>query len=165
MPIYEFYCKPCHTIYKFFSQKVDTEKIPVCPKCGYDKLERRPSLFATLKKKGKDEGEMPEGMPPMDESRMEKAMAMLSREAQNLDEDDPKQAAQLMRKLTEASGLKMGPGMEEALARLEQGEDPEQIEQELGDLIENENPFLLEKKGEMKTRKSRPETDDTLYDL
>ena len=165
MPIYEFYCKPCHTIYKFFSQKVDTEKIPVCPKCGYDKLERRPSLFATLRNKGKDEGEMPEGMPPLDESRMERAMAMLSREAQNLDEEDPRQAAQLMRKLTEASGMKMGPGMEEALARLEQGEDPDQIEQDLGDLIENENPFLFKDKGGATSRKSRPRTDDTLYDL
>ena len=144
---------------------MDTEKIPACPKCGYIKLERRPSVFATLKNKGKDEGEMPEGMPPLDESRMERAMAMLSREAQSLDEDDPKQAAQLMRKLTEASGLKMGPGMEEALARLEQGEDPEQIEQELGDLIEEENPFLTGDKGVTIPQKTRPKTDDTLYDL
>jgi hypothetical protein len=122
-------------------------------------------VFATLKNKGKDEGEMSEGMPPLDESRMEKAMAMLSREAQNLDEEDPRQAAQLMRKLTEASGLKMGPGMEEALARLERGEDPEQIEQELGDLIEDENPFLPGDKGGTTARKTRPRTDDTLYDL
>lgn len=165
MPIYEFYCKPCHTIYKFFSQKVDTEKIPVCPKCEYDKLERRPSLFATLKNKGKEEGDMPDGMPPIDESRMEKAMAMLSREAQNLDEDDPKQAAQLMRKLTEASGLKMGAGMEEALARLEKGEDPDQIEAELGNLMDEENPFLVEKTGKKNAPKSKPRTDNTLYDL
>jgi putative FmdB family regulatory protein len=164
MPIYEFYCKPCHTIYQFFSTRINTEKIPVCPHCGYDKLERRPSLFATPKSTGK-EGEMPEGMPPLDEARMEKAMAMLSREAQHLDEEDPKQAAQLMRKLTEASGLKMGAGMEEALARLEKGEDPDQVEAELGDLLEEENPFQVEKKGQKSGKTSKPRTDDTLYDL
>jgi putative FmdB family regulatory protein len=165
MPIYEFYCNPCHTIYKFFSTRINTEKIPVCPRCGYDKLERRPSLFATLKNRGNDEGNMPDGMPPIDESRMEKAMAMLSREAQNLDEEDPKQAAQLMRKLTEAAGLKMGAGMEEALARLEKGEDPDQIEAELGNLMEEENPFLAEKTGKKNVSKSKPRTDDNLYDL
>ncbi len=33
MPIYEFYCEQCHTIYNFFSRKINLEKIPDCPKC------------------------------------------------------------------------------------------------------------------------------------
>ena len=33
MPIYEFYCRKCNTIYNFFSRSVNTEKIPFCPKC------------------------------------------------------------------------------------------------------------------------------------
>ena len=33
-----------------------------------------------------------------------------------------------MRKLTDVTGLKLGPGMEEALNRMEAGEDPEQVE-------------------------------------
>jgi putative FmdB family regulatory protein len=166
MPIYEFYCKPCHTIYKFFSQRVNTDKIPICPKCGYEKLQRRPSLFAAITHKGKDEGKVEEeGMPPIDESRMEKAMAMLAREADKIDEDDPKQAANLMRKLSEASGLKMGAGMEEALARLEKGEDPDQIEKELGDLLENEEPFVAGDKSNISPTKPRARIDDTLYDL
>jgi hypothetical protein len=70
-----------------------------------------------------------------------------------------------MRKLTEAAGLKMGAGMEEALARLEKGEDPDQIEAELGNLMEEENPFLAEKTGKKNVSKSKPRTDDNLYDL
>ena len=165
MPIYEFYCKPCHTIYKFFSMRVNTEKIPVCPGCGFDKLERRPSLFATLKNRGSEEETASDGMPPVDEAQMEKAMAMLSREAQHFDEDDPKQAARLMRKLTEASGLKMGSGMEEALARLEKGEDPDQIEADLGDVLEEDNLFQAIQKSGKSTGKRKPRTDETLYDL
>ena len=166
MPIYEFYCKPCHTVYKFFSQTINTEKIPACPKCGYDKLQRRPSLFAAITGKGKDEtGADRDGIPSIDETRMEKAMAMLAKEAENMNEDDPKQAANLMRKLTEATGLKMGSGMEEALARLENGEDPDQIEKELGDLLENEEPFVAAEKKKGSTQKAKARIDNTLYDL
>lgn len=166
MPIYEFYCKPCHTVYKFFSQRVNTEKIPQCPKCGYKNLQRRPSLFAAITRKGK-EGEKFEGdnMPPIDETRMEKAMAMLAKEADKINEDDPKQAANLMRKLSEATGLKMGAGMEEALARLEKGEDPDQIENELGDLLENEDPFVLGEKSQSTQPQPKARIEDTLYDL
>jgi len=110
MPIYEFYCAPCNTIYKFFSPKIDTEKIPACPKCGNFKLQKRVSLFATISRR-KDEGAFQDGIPPVDERQMEKAMAMLAKEADKINEDDPKQAAQLMRKLTEATGMKMGAAM------------------------------------------------------
>jgi putative FmdB family regulatory protein len=166
MPIYEFYCKPCHTVYKFFSQTINTEKIPKCPECGFDKLQRRPSLFAAITGKGKDETNANgKGMPPIDESRMEKAMAMLAMEADKINEDDPKQAANLMRKLGEATGLKMGAGMEEALARLEKGEDPDQIEKELGDLLENEDPFVIGEKSKGSNRKPKARIDETLYDL
>ncbi len=164
MPIYEFYCKPCNTIYKFFSLTVNTEKVPECPKCGYTDLQRRVSLFATLSKKKEEEAGL-DNMPDIDESKMEKAMAMLAREADSINEDDPRQAAQLMRKLSDATGLKMGAGMEEALSRLEKGEDPEQIEAEMGDLLENEDPFLLEAKKSISRKRAKPKKDDTLYDL
>ena len=52
---------------------------------------------------------------PIDESRMEKAMQALAGEAENLNEDDPRQAADLMRKLTDMTGLELGSGMQEAL--------------------------------------------------
>ena len=147
MPIYEFYCKNCHTIYNFLSRTVNTQKIPNCPHCQDVKLQRKISLFATISKRKDADGTTETDMPPIDETKMEKAMAMLANEAEQLNEDDPRQAAMLMRKLSDATGLTMGPAMEEALHRMEQGEDPEKIEEELGDLLEGEDPFMFESKG------------------
>ena len=105
-------------------------------------------------------------MPDLDESKMGQAMDLLAREAEQMDEDDPRQAANLMRKLTDMTGLKMGSGMEEALTRMEAGEDPEQVEAEMGDLLEQEDPFGLEKKSTTGGLKKQALTiDDTLYYL
>ena len=103
----------------------------------------------------------------MDESKMEKAMEMMAREAEHINEDDPRQAAQLMRKLTDMTGIEMGQGMEEALRRMERGEDPESIEAEMGDIMESEDPFILPgKKGGKSLKKFMPpRKDDKLYDL
>jgi putative FmdB family regulatory protein len=162
MPIYEFYCPECNTIFNFFSRSVNTEKRPKCPKCQKIRLERRMSVFSTSRNRGEEE-DMP--IPDLDETKMEKAMNLLAREAEHVNEDDPRQAADLMRKLTDMTGLSMGPGMEEALARMEAGEDPEKIEAEMGDILEGEEPFDLKKKS-MKTEKIQPpKVDEKLYDL
>lgn len=164
MPIYEFFCTGCDTIYKFFSRSVNTEKIPSCPKCANARLERRVSMFASIS--GRKEGESDAGGGlPMDEAKMEKAMAMLAGEAEKISEDDPRQAAALMRKLTEATGLSMGPRMEEALSRLERGDDPDAIETEMGDLMGDEDLFLPGAGGKKGARESWPRVDETLYDL
>jgi hypothetical protein len=94
-------------------------------------------------------------------------MQMLAGQAEKIDEDDPRQAANLMRKLTDMTGMKLGNGMEEALSRMEKGEDPEQIESDLGDLLETEDPFVLNaKKGGLTSGPLQaPERDETLYDL
>jgi hypothetical protein len=102
---------------------------------------------------------------PIDEAKMEKAMELLAREADGINEDDPRQAAGLMRKFTDATGATLGPGMEEALKRMEAGEDPEQIEAEMGDLIAEEEPFMFDGKMSAKARKARPRQDETLYEL
>lgn len=164
MPIYEFYCQKCNTIFSFFSRTVNTRKVPDCPKCKTRKLERQMSLFAVTGKAKEDKGM--EDLP-FDESKMEQAMQMLSGEAEKINEDDPKQAAQLMRKLTDMTGLHLGDGMEEALARMEKGEDPEKIEEEMGDLLEGEDPFELKgrKSGAGSKKRSAPVRDETLYDL
>jgi hypothetical protein len=57
--------------------------------------------------------------------------------------------------------------MQEALQRMEGGEDPDHIEAEMGDLLEDEEPFLLpENKGKAaKAKRPAPMKDDKLYDL
>ena len=81
MPIYEFYCKKCNMLFNFFSSTINTEKRPLCPKCGKIRLERQMSLFSRVKNRG--EGEEPP-MPDMDESKMEQAMGLLAKEAESM---------------------------------------------------------------------------------
>jgi putative FmdB family regulatory protein len=164
MPIYEFYCEDCNTIFNFFSKSVNTSKKPKCPRCKTKILSRQMSAFAVTGK-AKEDGETDD--LPLDETKMEKAMQMLAGEADKINEDDPRQAANLMRKLSNMTGLELGAGMNEALKRMEAGEDPDAIEAEMGDLLEEEEPFLLpEKKGGTKTgKRPAPRRDEKLYDL
>ena len=153
MPIYEFYCETCNTIFNFFSKTINTTKKPKCPKCKTKILSRQMSAFAVT---GKAKENSDADDLPLDEGKMEKAMQMLAGEADKINEDDPRQAANLMRKLSDMTGLQLGPGMNEALKRMEAGEDPDAIEAEMGDLLEEEDPFLIpEKKGEAKAGKNR----------
>ena len=162
MPIYEFYCDDCNTIFNFFSSSVNTEKRPMCPKCNKVTLERLISRFSFLKgAKEQDDVVMPE----MDEVKLQKAMSLLEREAKNLNEDDPKQAANLTRKLLDITGFDLGSGIEEALRRLEAGEDPEMIEKEMENVLNEGNLFQASPKAPKKMKKKPPERDEMLYFL
>jgi len=166
MPVYEFYCSECHRIYNFLSRSVQTEKRPDCPQCGKQELTKQVSLFAISR--GREE-EASGDLPDIDEAKMAKVMESMAGEVEGMDEEDPRQAAQLMRKLYDATGLKLGSGMEEAISRMEAGEDPDQIEEELGDLLENEDPFSAgSKEGSLQNFSKKflpPSVDDTLYEM
>jgi putative FmdB family regulatory protein len=164
MPIYEFYCEDCNTLFNFFSKTINTTKIPKCPKCKKKTLSRQISWVA-FAGRAKEDSNLDD--LPFNGSQMERAMQMLAGEADNINEDDPKQAANLMRKLTDMTGIKLGNGMDEALRRMEKGEDPEKVEAELGDILEEEDPFSLSGKKTIrgKTTRKEPLKDETLYDL
>jgi len=164
MPIYEFYCSNCHTIYSFFSRIIDTTTRPACPNCKDRRLTRQVSLFA-FTGRAREADEMDD--LPVDDARMAKALAALEKEADKIDENDPRQAADLMRRLSDMTGLQLGQSMEEALARMARGEDPDAIESEMGDLLEDEAPFLPTGKKIVGSarRRTAPRRDETLYDL
>ena len=164
MPIYEFYCDQCNTVFNFFSQRVNTEKQPDCPKCGKVNLEKMMSTFATIGKAKEEDGGDP--LAGMDESKMEQAFEGLMRDAEGMNEDDPRQMANLMRRFSEKTGLSLGEQMEEAIARMEAGDDPEQIEQEMGHLMDSDDAFSLEAmKKKVKKGPKLPVYDDKLYEL
>jgi hypothetical protein len=127
-------------------------------------LTRQVSLFAIGGRHGEsdDSDDL-----PIDEGKLESAMETLAREADGIDEDDPRQAARLMEKLTDMTGLELGRGMSEALERIKKGDDPEQIEQELGSVLEDEDPFILpaKRRSSERFRLVAPRRDDRLYDL
>lgn len=167
MPIYEMYCPECNTIFSFLSRAINTTKRPGCPRCKKRQLERQVSLFAMTGKAG--DKSMEDDLP-VDESKMEQAMMSLADEAEGINEDDPKQAAQLMRKFSQMTGIQFGEGMETAIDRMEAGEDPDKIEKEMGDLMEDDDLFVLpEKSGgsgdRTSKRRSAPDRDPTLYEM
>lgn len=162
MPIYEFYCDNCNMLFNFFSSRINTEASPDCPKCGKEKIERQISKFATIRSGGQEEEDPLAGL---DETKMERAFETLMKEADGINEDDPRQMASLMRKFTDQTGLNLGDTMEEAISRMEAGEDPDQVEKEMGDLLGDDDFSIEALKKKVGGRKPRPVQDEKLYTL
>ncbi len=174
MPIYEFLCDRCRTIYNFYSRRIYPNARPDCPRCGKQRLQRAVSNFSTPTGRDSSSGhEADEAAEHPQDARMMQAMERLAGEAESLPEDDPRQAASLMRRFSELSGMPLGEGMQEALQRLEKGDDPDVVEEEMADVLENEDPFdgdlaaADDASGTEHRRKTlRPiRHDDTLYEL
>ena len=96
MPIYEFYCAQCHTLFNFLSRTVNTTKRPSCPRCRRPDLERRVSRFAIST--GRTEDRPPsDDLADFDEAKMERVMEELARESEGIDEENPQHLARVMR--------------------------------------------------------------------
>jgi putative FmdB family regulatory protein len=143
MPIYEFACPKCRKIFNFLSKKVAPSRQPSCPKCGHRKLTRQVSAFAHprgLKEPaaapaGDDPGGGPP-MPDMDDPRTMRAMAEMERDMEHLDENNPRHMAVMMKKMKDILPAGAVPKeFDVAIKRLEAGEDPEKIEQDMGDVF------------------------------
>jgi len=141
MPIYEYACPKCRVIFNFLSKRINPDRLPVCPKCGNKKMTKQMSRFA-MSRGLKEPAAKPEpqtGEPPMpdfDDPRMERAMMEMERDMEHLDENNPKHMAHMMRKMKDL----MPPGtmpkeLDVAIKRLEAGEDPEKIEEDMGDVL------------------------------
>lgn len=174
MPIYEFYCADCHMIFNFLSRTPNTSKRPSCPRCGRPRLDRQVSRFAVSKNRPErgESGEEPELPPGLDESRFERALEELAQEADSFDEENPRHMARMMRKLFANTGMELSGRMEEALRRLEAGEEPEALEEEYGDLFDEEGEFPFSwgegKKATIRSLAKKlkpPDVDDNLYEL
>lgn len=162
MPIYEFYCDSCNVIFNFLSSRIDTTTSPDCPKCGEKNMQRQISRFATIRS-GRNENE--DAMAGLDEAAMERAFESLMKDAERVNEDDPRQMASLMRKFTDKAGLNLGDAMEEAISRMEAGEDPDQVEQEMGDLLDQDDLSLSAITRKVKSMRAEPIRDEKLYKL
>jgi len=167
MPIYEFYCPDCHTVYNFLAKTIQITRRPKCPHCGRPDLERQVSRFAISKGRAENQGESGD-MPDIDEERMDRTMSELASEMEGVNEDDPRQMARMMRKLFDSTGMPLNEGMEEAIRRIEAGEDPDKIEEEMGDVFEGADSMSMEslKAAQRRvTRRAAPNVDPELYDL
>ncbi|MBP7950697.1 MAG: cytochrome C [Verrucomicrobiales bacterium] len=187
MPIFEYYCPDNHTVYRFFARRLGMDKIvPRCPANPKFRLEKRMSAFAIMgatdkAKKEKPNGAEEGGGDALDDPGMEKMMLEMEHEMAGLDEEnpDPRQLGRMMRRMKEAMGEKADdPRMDEVIRRLESGDDPDKMEEEYGDFLD-ETPEGGADAGEEATterrkllsrwRKARraagPRIDPELYEL
>jgi hypothetical protein len=132
MPIYEYYCPDNHTIYQFYAKTVaQGQTTPKCPDNPGFQLKKIVSAFAITSAGEKDEivsrADNLSGDP-----RLEAAMGAMEKDFATLDDNDPKAVARMMRRMSELTGEKMGGVFEEVVRKIEEGADPDSLEEQLG---------------------------------
>jgi hypothetical protein len=175
MPIYEFYCPNNHRIYSFFARSLAyAGKTPVCPDNPKYRMERMMSSFAVTGR-AKESADLPPG-GDMENPRMEAMMAEMEREMSGINEQnpDPRQLAGLMRKMSAVTGEKMPVPVEEMIRRMEAGEDPERIEEEMGSQLDDigadeggcgATEGETSVKARLRRLRGKPRRDPTLYEM
>lgn len=175
MPIYEYYCPDNHTVYQFYAKTMAQGRtIPRCPGNPSLRMKKLLSTFAVTS--GRRSEEPSTSTVPgeaADDPRMEAAMNVMEREFSQVDENDPRAMARMMRRMAELSGEKIDGEMEEVVRKLEEGADPESLEDELG----GESPCKMEgpdtsesaeinreARQRFRVRRSPPRRDPKLYD-
>ena len=144
MPIYEYACPKCRVIFNFLSKRIEPKHLPACPKCGNKKMVKQMSGFALTRgaqepapKDGLDP-DVAGSMPNFEDPRVLRAMNEMERDMEHLDENNPRHMAHVMRKMKDLMPPGSVPGeMDIAIRRLEAGEDPEKIEADMGDVLNN----------------------------
>lgn len=190
MPIYEYYCPDNHTIYQFYAKTLaQGQTVPRCPDNASYRMRKVVSAFAIAKggPKKEDAGESkPDAAAdPAEDARMEAAMNAMESEFANVDENDPKAMARMMRRMSELTGEKIDGEMEEVVRKLEEGADPDSLEDQLGGGDETggmDDPYgegmgmggmggeggpapdPKEPRHRFKARRSAPRRDPKLYD-
>ena len=175
VPIYEFFSPDSGKVYSFLAKSiVYADCIPRCPDDPEYRMQRVISGFsiggATKGLEGEGSGFGGEG----DDPRMVSALEEMEREVSQMDEEnpDPRQIGRLVRRISELSGEKVPESVEEMIKRLEGGEDPEKLEEEFGDLLDEE---MADEDGEIPNaagagetparRQRSPCRDPNLYDM
>ncbi len=112
MPTYDYRCDNCKSLVGIFLTYAEYgQKKVTCPNCGSPKLRRRIGRVRVARS---------------EEARLD-SLADPSNFG-DLDENDPKSMAKMMRRMSSEVGEDMGPEFDEAMERLEAGESPEEVE-------------------------------------
>ena len=127
MPIYEYYCRDCQRRVSIFWRTFSDAESgqATCPRCDGTNLTRLVSRVRVVRS---------------EESRLEDLAdpSMLG----DLDENDPRSMGRMMRRMADEMGEDLGPEFDEVVGRLESGEDPEEIEKSMPDLMGEGGPDL-----------------------
>ena len=149
MAIYEFYSPDSRKIYSFFARSLScAEEVPLCPDGKKYRMRKVISGFSITGQK-KEPEELPQmsndpddPFAGMDESKAQAAMQELEGAIEGMDEEnpDPRQMGQLMRRMCDLTGENMDEPMEEVVRKLEEGMDPDELEDRMGDFMGDEEP-------------------------
>jgi putative FmdB family regulatory protein len=129
MPIYEYRCEDCRRKVSLFfgSFSVAERRIGEgeveCPRCGSKKLER---LMSRVNMVRGEDALSEDSMPDMDGDGGEGMF-------DGLEDDDPRTVARWARRMKDSLGgeMDMGPDFDQALARIEAGEDPDKVMEDI----------------------------------
>ncbi len=136
MPIYEYYCRDNHTIYQFYAKTIaQGATTPRCPDNPKFRLQKILSAFAITGGGASDEStekKPADAADSVEDRRLDAAMDSMEKEFSGLDENNPKAMAHMMRRMSEVSGEKMNGQLEEVVRKLEEGADPDSLEDALG---------------------------------
>jgi putative FmdB family regulatory protein len=125
MPIYEYRCADCARKVSVFFRSFNAVTDPVCPRCGGTQLTRLMSRVAVHRGTSGDDGDFDDDGGDFDTF------------LDGVDENDPRSVARAMRRMSDEMGEPIEPEMQEALTRMEAGEDPERVmaslDEQLGD--------------------------------
>lgn len=178
MPIYEYYCPDNHTVYQFYAKTLAQGRtVPKCPDNPGFGMRKLVSSFAVTSG-GKSDAAPPAALPAAEgageDARMEAAMGAMEKEFSSVDENDPRAMGRMMRRMAELTGEKIDGEMEEVVRKLEEGADPDSLEESLGgaDAPEGEGPDApggpaadpKEARHRFRVRRSAPRRDPKLYD-
>jgi hypothetical protein len=174
MPIYEFFCPENNRIYQFYAKTLAQGRtVPPCPDNPAYPMRRIFSAFAVVgsgQKKGGGTAAAAEGSPDSPgDARMEAAMGEMEREFSGVDENDPRAMGRMMRRMADLTGEKIGGEMEEVVRKLEEGADPDSLEDQLGagpEAGEEPGPAKAEEPARpSRRRRAAPQRDPRLYDF
>ena len=180
MPIYEYYCPQNHTIYQFYAKTLaQGQTVPKCPDNPAFPMRKVVSAFAITGRGGREESAAENagqgGGDDASDPKMDAAMNAMEKEFSSVDENDPRAMARMMRRMSELTGEKIDGEMEEVVRKLEEGADPDALEEQLGAGPEGaEDPLgnepgappadPKERRHRFKRRPIAPRRDPKLYD-
>lgn len=150
MPIYEYRCEDCRKRVSLFYQSIGLAEAQAgaarCPQCGGAQLTRLVSRFNVGRPADRaaydpaaagfdaDSADYSDsaGFPGMDEMGGMGAMEGVEDTIMpGLDEDDPRSIARWARQMQAQGGEDLGPEFNSALSRIESGEDPDRVMEDM----------------------------------
>lgn len=124
MPAYEYRCQQCQTMFEVvMSYEEYDQKNIHCPACDSEQIRR---IIRPVRITRSEEDRFQQYADP----------ALL-----NAIDEDPRALGKMMRDISDEMGEDMGPEFDEVVDRLEKGQSPEEIENDLPDLGMGDEDF------------------------